>query len=48
MRKIKMDKQGNLWVLFPILLNGLQLYKETEVSVNLYTAFLWRNTVASN
>lgn len=40
MMEIKMDKQGNLWVLFPIPLNGLQLYKETEVSVNLYTAFL--------
>lgn len=48
MMKIKVDKQGNLWVLFSIPLNGLQLYKEMEVSVNLYIVSLFRNTVTSN
>lgn len=46
--KIKMDKQGNLCVLSSIPLNGLQLYKEMEISVNLYTVFFFRNTVTSN
>lgn len=48
MMKIKMDKQGNLWVLSSIPFNGLQLYKEMEISVNLYTVSFFRNTVASN
>lgn len=45
------DKDGQAgqfvsFILYP--LNGLQLYKEMEISVNLYTVSLFRNTVTSN